>query len=111
MKAARTVEASIKEDGKTLAEDVVFAATGEVARPPGDTSKGLAGQAARPRQGRGRRGRGPTPRRRSPQPRRSSRPPSPTWPSGIEDATASEREHVTRETDDARLWATPSATG
>ena len=43
-----------------------------------------------------------TPRRRSPPPRRSTRPPIADLTSGIEEATASEREQVTRETDEAR---------
>src|SRR5688500_14964933 len=37
--AAQAVEASIKEGGKTLADDVVFAATGEVIGRAGETSK------------------------------------------------------------------------
>ena len=39
MTAAQTVEASIKEGGKTVAEDVVFAATGEVIGRAGETAR------------------------------------------------------------------------
>jgi hypothetical protein len=39
MTAAQAVEASIKEAGKTLTDDVVFAATGEVIGRGGETAK------------------------------------------------------------------------
>ena len=51
--AAQAVEATIKEGGKTLTADVVFAATGEVIGRADDTSKVALTQAARGRQGRG----------------------------------------------------------
>ena len=76
--AAQAVEASIKEGGKTLADDVVFAATGEVIGRAERDVEGRPRQAARARQGRGRGGREGRRARRWPRPRRSTRPPSPT---------------------------------
>src|SRR6187401_2520561 len=104
MTAAQAVEATIKEGGKTLADDVVFAATGEVIGRSGDTSKealaklrelvkgevtavdkdakaGLATAAEKYQTA------------------------IADLTSGIDDATASEREQVQRETDDTKLWA------
>jgi DNA-directed RNA polymerase subunit beta' len=104
MTAAQGVESSIKGTGKTVAEDVVFAATGELIARSGDTSKdalaklrevvkaeveavereareGLAGAEEKYLAA------------------------VADLTSGVDEATASEREQVARETDDARLWA------
>ena len=80
--AAQAVEATIKGGGKTLAEDVVFAATGEVIGRADDTSKEALGKlrevvkgevAAVDKDAEG---------GARLAPRRSSRPPSPTSPRG-----------------------------
>ncbi len=57
MTAAQAVEASVKEGGKTLADDVVFAATGEVIGRVRRDVEGRPGQAALAREVRGRGGR------------------------------------------------------
>src|SRR6187401_1689171 len=104
MTAAQAVEVTIKEGGKTLADDVVFAATGEVIGRSGDTSKealaklrelvkgevtavdkdakaGLATAAEKYQTA------------------------IADLTSGIDEATISEREQLQRETDDTKLWA------
>ena len=67
--AAQQVEAALKEGGKTVAEDVVFAPTGEVVARAGEHVARRAGGAAQGRQGRGRR----ASTRRSRRPRRTPR--------------------------------------
>ncbi len=102
--AAKELEAAIRAGGKEIAEDVVFAATGEVIARAGGTSKealaklrevakaevnavdkdakaALAG--AQEKHGTA----------------------IADLTAGIDEALASEREQVARETDDARLWA------
>jgi len=102
--AAQAVEASIKEGGKTLADDVVFAATGEVIGRGGETSretltklKALV------------KGEIEAVERDAREARAGAEEKYHTavadLTSGIEEATASERSEVAREIDDTRLWA------
>ncbi len=102
--AAQAVEATIKEGGKTLTADVVFAATGEVIGRAEDTSKVALGKlrevvkaevAAVDKETKE--------ARASAEEKLNTAVADLT--SGIDEATASEREQVTRETDEARLWA------
>ncbi len=102
--AAQAVEASIKEGGKSIAEDVVFAATGEVIGRAGETSKdALAKLRALVK------GEVEAVERDAKEARAGEEEKYQTaladLTSGIEEATASEREGVARETDDAKLWA------
>ena len=104
MTAAQAVEASIKEGGKTLAEDVVFAATGEVIGRGGETSKeALAKLRALVK------GEVEAVERDAKEALASAEEKYQTsvadLTSGIEEATATERDQVREETDDARLWA------
>ena len=102
--AAQAVEATIKGGGKTLADDVVFAATGEVIGRSGDTSKeslaklrevvkGEVGAVTKDA------------KEALAGAEEKYQASLADLTSGIEEATATEREHVARETDDARLWA------
>jgi DNA-directed RNA polymerase subunit beta' len=104
MTAAQAVEATIKGGGKTLAEDVVFAATGEVIGRAEETSKVALAKlrevvkgevAAVEKDAKG--------AMVAAEEKHQSAIADLT--SGIEEATASEREQVARETDDAKLWA------
>jgi DNA-directed RNA polymerase subunit beta' len=104
MTAAQAVEATIKGGGKTLADDVVFAATGEVIGRSGDTSKEALGKLRELVKGEvaavtkdGKEGLASA--------EEKFQTAIADLTSGIEEATASEREHVQRETDDAKLWA------
>jgi DNA-directed RNA polymerase subunit beta' len=101
---AQQVEATIKEGGKSVAEDVVFAATGEVIARSGGTSKEAL---ARLRE---------VVKAEVEAVERDGREALATaeekyqtavgdLTSGIDEATAGEREQVQRETDEARLWA------
>jgi len=102
--AAQAVEATIKEGGKTLADDVVFAATGEVIGRGGDTSKdALAKLRAVVK------GEVAAVEKDAASTLAAAEEKYQTavadLTSGIDEATASEREQVRQETDDARLWA------
>ena len=105
MTAAQAVEATIKAGGKTLAEDVVFAATGEVIGRAGETSKEALAKLREVVKGEV----AVASRRTSKEALASAEEKYQTavadLTSGIDEATASEREQVTRETDEARLWA------
>ncbi len=104
MTAAQAVEASIKEAGKKLTEDVVFAATGEVIGRADETAKDtlaklralVKGEVAAVQKD-------TTDALASAEEKYHTAIADLT--SGIEEATASEREQVRQETDDARLWA------
>ena len=104
MTAAQAVEATIKEAGKTLADDVVFAATGEVIGRSGETSKEalaklrevVKGEVAAV-QADAKDGLATA--------EEKYQTAVADLTSGIEEATASERQQVQSETDDARLWA------
>ena len=67
--AAQQMEATLKESGKTVAEDLVFTPTGEVVAKAGEPTKAALAGAAQGRQGRGRR----RSRDRSRRPRRTRR--------------------------------------
>src|SRR5687767_14181453 len=104
MTAAQAVEASVKDGGKTLADDVVFAATGEVIGRSGETSKDALAQLRS------------LVKSEVEAVEKDAREGVATaeekyhtavadLTSGIDEATASERDQVRQETDDARLWA------
>ncbi|HEX7224008.1 MAG TPA: DNA-directed RNA polymerase subunit beta' [Candidatus Limnocylindria bacterium] len=104
MTAAQAVEASIKAAGKTLTDDVVFAATGEVIGRGGETAKDALAKlravvkaevAAVQKEAK----EGLASAEEKYQTALAD------LTSGIDEATATEREQVSRETDDARLWA------
>ncbi len=104
MTAAQAVEATIKEAGKTLTDDVVFTATGEVIGRAGETSKdALAKLRAVVK------GEVAAVEKDAKEALASAEEKYQTavadLTSGIEEATASEREQVRQETDDAKLWA------
>src|SRR5687768_7611225 len=104
MTAAQAVEATIKEGGKTLADDVVFAATGEIIGRAGDTSKDslaklrdvVKGEVAAVEK---------DAREGLATAEEKYHTAVADLTSGIDEATASERDQVRQETDDARLWA------
>ncbi|MDQ3344973.1 MAG: DNA-directed RNA polymerase subunit beta' [Chloroflexota bacterium] len=104
MTAAQAVEASVKDGGKTLAEDVVFAATGEVIGRGGETSKEalaklravVKGEVAAVEK---------DAREALASAEEKYHTAVADLTSGIQDATVTEREQVRQETDDARLWA------
>jgi DNA-directed RNA polymerase subunit beta' len=104
MTAAQAVEASIKEAGKTLADDVVFAATGEVIGRAGETAKEalaklrdvVKGEVAAVES---------DANEALAATEEKYQTAVADLTSGIDEATASEREQVARETDEARLWA------
>src|SRR5690606_14599530 len=104
MTAAQAVEASIKEAGKELTDDVVFAATGEVIGRAGETAKDalaklrdvVKGEVAAVET---------DAREALAAAEEKYQTAIADLTSGIEEATASEREQVARETDEARLWA------
>jgi len=104
MTAAQAVEASIKGGGKSIAEDVVFAATGEVIGRAGETAKEALVKLKEVVKGEVE-----AVERDAREARASEEEKYQTaltdLTSGIEEATASEREQVARETDDAKLWA------
>jgi DNA-directed RNA polymerase subunit beta' len=104
MTAAQAVEASIKEAGKTLTDDVVFAATGEVIGRGGETAKEalaklrdvVKGEVAAVETDAKEALAGAEEKYQTS---------VADLTSGIDEATASEREQVARETDEAKLWA------
>jgi DNA-directed RNA polymerase subunit beta' len=104
MTAAQAVEASIKEAGKELADDVVFAATGEVIGRAGETAKAalsklrevVKGEVAAVEK---------DAKEALASTEEKYQVAVADLTSGIDEATASEREQVQRETDEARLWA------
>ena len=102
--AAQAVEATIKGGGKTLAEDVVFAATGEVIGRAEETSKVALAKLREVVKGEvAAVDKDAKEALASAAEKHQSAIADLT--SGIEEATASEREQVTRETDDTKLWA------
>jgi DNA-directed RNA polymerase subunit beta' len=104
MTAAQAVEASIKEAGKSLTDDVVFAATGEVIGRAGETAKEalaklrevVKGEVAAVETDAKEALAGAEEKYQTA---------IADLTSGIDEATASEREQVARETDEAKLWA------
>ena len=104
MTAAQAVEATIKAGGKTLADDVVFAATGEVIGRAADTSKEVLAKLRE-----GVKGEVAAVTKDANETLATAEEKYLTavadLTSGIEEATASERQQVQSETDDARLWA------
>ncbi|HUH16774.1 MAG TPA: DNA-directed RNA polymerase subunit beta', partial [Methylomirabilota bacterium] len=102
--AAQGVEASIKEGGKTLADDVVFTATGEVIGRAGETSKDALAKLRQLVKGEV-----AAVERDASEALAAAEEKYQTaladLTSGIEEATRSEREQVQVETDEARLWA------
>jgi DNA-directed RNA polymerase subunit beta' len=104
MTAAQAVEASIKEAGKTLTDDVVFAATGEVIGRSGETAKVALAKLRDVVKGEV--GAVETDAREAlASAEEKYQVALADLTSGIDEATASEREQVRQETDDARLWA------
>ena len=104
MTAAQAVEASIKAAGKTLTEDVVFAATGEVIGRAEDTSKVALAKLREVAKGEVAAVAADAKEALAAAEEKYQTAVA-DLTSGIEEATASERENVARETDDARLWA------
>jgi DNA-directed RNA polymerase subunit beta' len=104
MTAAQEVEAAIKAGGKTLAEDIVFAATGEVVARAGDTSKDALARLREVVKAEVE-----AVERDATEARAAADAKLQTaigdLTGGIDEATASEREQAAREIDDARLWA------
>jgi DNA-directed RNA polymerase subunit beta' len=102
--SAQQVEASIKEGGKTVAEDIVFAPTGEVVVSAGETSKSAL--AALRKAVQEEIGSVDAEVKQAKAEAKERLEQSITdLTSGIDEALASEREQVARETDDARLAA------
>ncbi len=101
MTAAQAVEASIKAAGKTLAEDVVFAATGEVIGRAGETSKEALAKLRAVAKGEVAAVDADAKEALATAEEKYQTAVA-DLTSGIEEATASERENVARETDDAR---------
>ncbi len=104
MTAAQAVEASIKDAGKTLTDDVVFAATGEVIGRAGETARDALAKLREVVKGEV-----AAVQKDAKEALAAAEDKYQTavadLTSGIDEATASEREQVARETDDARLWA------
>jgi DNA-directed RNA polymerase subunit beta' len=104
MTAAQAVEATIKEAGKSLADDVVFAATGEVIGRAGDTAKVALAKLREVVKGEV-----AAVEKDAKEALAAAEDKYQTavadLTSGIDDATASEREQVAREIDETRLWA------
>ncbi|HET9879333.1 MAG TPA: DNA-directed RNA polymerase subunit beta' [Candidatus Limnocylindria bacterium] len=102
--AAQALEAAIKGAGKELAEDVVFAATGEVIARAGTTSKEALATLRKVMKGEIE-----AVDRDTKEAKASAKEKYDTavadLTGGIDEALASEREQVARDTDDARLWA------
>ncbi|HEU5314593.1 MAG TPA: DNA-directed RNA polymerase subunit beta', partial [Chloroflexota bacterium] len=102
--AAQALEAAIKAGGKEIAEDVVFAATGEVIARAGSTSKEALAKLREVVKGEvDAVDKDTKAALASAKEKRDTSIADLT--SGIDEALASEREQVARETDDARLWA------
>jgi DNA-directed RNA polymerase subunit beta' len=104
MTAAQSVEAAIKEAGKELGEDVVFAATGEVIGRAGETAKAALSKLREVVKGEVAAVTKDAAEATASQEEKYQVALA-DLTSGIDEATASEREQVQRETDDARLWA------
>ena len=104
MTAAQAVEASIKEAGKTLADDVVFTATGEVIGRAGETAKVALAKLREVAKGEAAAVDADAKEALATAEEKYQTAVA-DLTSGIEEATASERENVARETDDAKLWA------
>jgi len=104
MTAAQAVEATIKEAGKELVADVVFTATGEVIGRAGETAKAALAKLRAVAKGEA-----AAVQADAKQALASAEEKYQTaiadLTSGIDEATASEREQLARDTDDARLWA------
>ena len=104
--AAQQVEASIKEGGKTVAEDVVFAPTGEVIVRAGETSK--AGLTALRNAVKAEIEAVDTEVKQAKAEAKERFDQAVTdLTAGIDEALANEREQVARETDDAKLAPAP----
>ncbi|MGH2429060.1 MAG: DNA-directed RNA polymerase subunit beta', partial [Candidatus Limnocylindria bacterium] len=104
MTAAQEVEATIKGAGKQIGEDVVFAATGEVIARAGEPGKDALAKLRQVVKGEVEAvERDAAEALASAEEKFQAAVADLT--SGIDEATASEREQVQRETDDARLWA------
>src|SRR5918999_977886 len=104
MTGAQAVEATIKGGGKTVAEDIIFAATGEVIARADTTSKDALAKLravvkaeveAVERDATSARAAGDE----------KLQPAVAALTRGIDDGTATGREQVARDTDEARLWA------
>jgi DNA-directed RNA polymerase subunit beta' len=104
MTAAQAVEASIKEAGKTLTDDVVFTATGEVIGRSGETAKEALAKLREVAKGEAAAVDADAKEALATAEEKYQTAVA-DLTSGIEEATASERENVARETDDAKLWA------
>jgi DNA-directed RNA polymerase subunit beta' len=102
--AAQGIEASVKEGGKTVAEDVVFAPTGEVVISAGDTSKNALSALRKAVQAEIEAVDAEVKQAKAEAKERFDQAVA-DLTSGIDEALASEREHVARETDDAKLAA------
>jgi DNA-directed RNA polymerase subunit beta' len=104
MTAAQAVEASIKEAGKELSDDVVFAATGEVIGRAGEKAKDALAKLREVVKGEV-----AAVEKDAAEALAAAEEKYQTsladLTSGIDEATASEREQVARDTDDAKLWA------
>jgi DNA-directed RNA polymerase subunit beta' len=104
MTAAQAVEASIKDAGKELGDDVVFAATGEVIGRAGEKAKDALAKLREVVKGEV-----AAVEKDAAEALAAAEEKYQTsladLTSGIDEATASEREQVARETDDAKLWA------
>jgi DNA-directed RNA polymerase subunit beta' len=104
MTAAQEVEATIKAAGKQLADDVVFTATGEVIGRAGETSKDALAKLRDVVKGEV--GAVETDAREAlAVAEEKYQTALADLTGGIDEATASERDQLARETDDARLWA------
>jgi DNA-directed RNA polymerase subunit beta' len=104
MTAAQAVEASIKEAGKTLTDDVVFAATGEVIGRAGETAKEALAKLREVVKGEVAAVEADAKQALAGAEEKYQTAVA-DLTSGIDEATASEREQVARETDEAKLWA------
>jgi DNA-directed RNA polymerase subunit beta' len=102
--AAQAIEASVKEGGKTVAEDVVFAPTGEVVISAGDTSKNALSALRKAVQAEIEAVDAEVKQAKVEAKERFDQAVA-DLTSGIDEALAAEREHVARETDDAKLAA------
>jgi DNA-directed RNA polymerase subunit beta' len=102
--AAQAIEASVKEGGKTVAEDVVFAPTGEVVISAGDTSKNALAALRKAVQAEIEAVDAEVKQAKAEAKERFDQAVA-DLTAGIDGALATEREQVARETDDAKLAA------
>ncbi|MCC6619132.1 MAG: DNA-directed RNA polymerase subunit beta' [Chloroflexi bacterium] len=102
--SAEALEATIREGGKSLAEDIVFAATGEVIGRAGETSKDALASLKKLVKGETEAVMADADAGLAAAEAKFALHLS-DLAASVEEATASERENVSRETDDARLWA------